>query len=152
MKFILYCGCSVVKLKVKSDYRSKFSNLTGRKKPEKYQGKWRVYCDDLQPQCNMNFIYISHHFTAWEDMNSTNWPCSQCVASQLSWSSITPVSQSYRSRVQIPLKPWYFSGFFLPIDLFSLYILFSHFRPRDATRGNSFFQNVVLCTCKFTHN
>ena len=28
----------------------------------------------------------------------------------------------------------------LGIDLFSLYILFSHFRPRDATRGNSFFQ------------
>ena len=27
-----------------------------------------------------------------------------------------------------------------PIDLFSLYVLFSHFRPRDATRGNSFFQ------------
>ena len=26
------------------------------------------------------------------------------------------------------------------IDLFSLYILFSHVRPRDATRGNSFFQ------------
>ena len=26
------------------------------------------------------------------------------------------------------------------IDLFSLYGLFSHFRPRDATRGNSFFQ------------
>ena len=26
------------------------------------------------------------------------------------------------------------------IDLFSSYILFSHFRPRDATRGNSFFQ------------
>jgi len=25
-------------------------------------------------------------------------------------------------------------------DLFSLYVLFSHFRPRDATRGNSFFQ------------
>ena len=25
------------------------------------------------------------------------------------------------------------------IDLFSLYALFSHFRPRDATRGNSFF-------------
>ena len=29
---------------------------------------------------------------------------------------------------------------YLIIDLFSLYILFSHFRPRDATRGNSFFQ------------
>ena len=27
-----------------------------------------------------------------------------------------------------------------PIDLFSLYVLFSHFRPRDASRGNSFFQ------------
>ena len=26
------------------------------------------------------------------------------------------------------------------IDLFSLYVLFSHFRPRDATRGNSSFQ------------
>ena len=26
------------------------------------------------------------------------------------------------------------------IDLFSLYILFSHFRPHDATWGNSFFQ------------
>ena len=26
------------------------------------------------------------------------------------------------------------------IDLFSLYVLFSHFRPRDAARGNSFFQ------------
>ena len=63
----------------------------------------------------MNFIYISHHFTAQEDMNSTNWPRSQCVAyySQLSWSSVAPVLR--RSRVQIPLKPWYFLGFFLPI-------------------------------------
>ena len=26
------------------------------------------------------------------------------------------------------------------IDLFSLYVLFSHFRPRDATRGNRFIQ------------
>ena len=26
------------------------------------------------------------------------------------------------------------------IDLFSLYVLFSHLRPRDVTRGNSFFQ------------
>ena len=26
------------------------------------------------------------------------------------------------------------------IDLFGLYILFSHFRPRDVTRGDSFFQ------------
>ena len=46
-------------------------------------------------------------------MNSTNWPRSQCVASQLSWLSIAPVSQ--RSWVWFPLEPWYFSGFFLPI-------------------------------------
>ena len=26
------------------------------------------------------------------------------------------------------------------IDVFSLYVLFSHVRPRDATRRNSFFQ------------
>jgi len=26
------------------------------------------------------------------------------------------------------------------IDLFSLYVLFSNLRPRDATRGNSFLQ------------
>ena len=26
------------------------------------------------------------------------------------------------------------------MDLFSLYVLFSHFKPRDVTRGNSFFQ------------
>ena len=50
---------------------------------------------------NMNFIYISHLFTAREDMKSTNWPRSRCVASQLSWSSIAPVSRR-------PLKPWYF--------------------------------------------
>ena len=31
------------------------------------------------------------------------------MASQLSWSSIAPLS--LRSRVGIPLKPWYFSGF-----------------------------------------
>ena len=32
------------------------------------------------------------------------------------------------------------ASFHCTIDLFSLYILLSHFRPRDATRGNSFFQ------------
>ena len=30
--------------------------------------------------------------------------------------------------------------FLMVLDLFGLYILFSHFRPRDATQGNSFFQ------------
>ena len=33
-----------------------------------------------------------------------------------------------------------FPRFTYIIDLFSLYVLFSHFRPRDATRGNSLFQ------------
>jgi len=42
-------------------------------------------------QCAFHIhVYISHHFTAREDMNSTNWPCSQCVALQLNWSSIAP--------------------------------------------------------------
>ena len=33
-----------------------------------------------------------------------------------------------------------FQFFRSSIDHFSLYVLFSHFRPRDATRGNSCFQ------------
>ena len=37
----------------------------------------------------------------------------------------------------------------LSIDLFSLYVLFSHFRPRDATRGNSFFQMSSHTRAKF---
>ena len=40
---------------------------------------------------NMNFIDVSLHFTA-----------------QLSWSSIATVSR--RSRVRVPLKPWYFQA------------------------------------------
>ena len=56
------------------------------------------------------FHIISLHGKIWSQqiklaslpMNSTNWPRSQCVASQLSWSSIAPVSR--RSRVWIPLK------------------------------------------------
>ena len=41
----------------------------------------------------------------------------------------------------------------LPIDLFSLYVLFSHFRPRDATRGNSFFQmsSYALANVRITN-
>ena len=38
-----------------------------------------------------------------------------------------------------PVEALNFSGL-QPIDLFSLYVLFSHFRPHDATLGNSFFQ------------
>ena len=57
----------------------------------------------LQPQFKYELFHI--YFTSFhslrEDMNSINWPCSQCVA---------PVSR--RSRVRTPLKPWFFSGFF----------------------------------------
>ena len=34
----------------------------------------------------------------------------------------------------------FMSDRYTSIDLFSLYVLFSHFRPRDATPENSFFQ------------
>ena len=95
MKFIFVLRLS---MKVKSDHRSKFTatiTLTTM-----------ITLHFHLPQYNMNFIYISHHFTAREDMNSTNWPRSQCVASQLSWSSIAQVS--WRSGVRIPLKAFFF--------------------------------------------
>ena len=46
---------------------------------------WNAYC--------LHFIYISHHFTAREDMNSINWPRSQCVALH---SSVGRASHRYR--------------------------------------------------------
>ena len=54
----------------------------------------------------MKYLWNAYHFTAREDIKSTNWPSSQCMASLLSWSSIALVSR--RSRVQIPLKPIFF--------------------------------------------
>ena len=72
----------------------------------------------------MKLLYISHHFTAREDMNWTNWPRSQRMASQLSWSSSTPVS--WRSWVRIPLKPLYFSGFY------NLYYIIFHNSVRNG--------------------
>ena len=59
--------------------------------------RWSHFTFIYNCSTNMNFIYISHHFTPRVDMNS-----------QLSWSSIAPVSR--RSRVRIPLKPWYFQA------------------------------------------
>ena len=151
-------------MKVKSDHRSKFPNLSNLKEEAgKISGhQWdlnlwppRYWCDaqpselwnhtlgarsiywvHILPCSEMMWnIYEIHVCTAVVDtiyftsfhctgryeankltslpMNLTNWPHSQFVASQLSWSSIAPVSQ--RSRVWIPLKTWYFSGFFLPI-------------------------------------
>ena len=45
----------------------------------------------------------------------------------------------FYSTVTITRSP-FFAVTVRKIDLFSLYVLFSHLRPRDATRENSFFQ------------
>ena len=37
------------------------------------------------------------------------------------------------------------------IDLFSLYVLLSHFRPSDVTPEKSVFLRLVLSTCKCMH-
>ena len=56
------------------------------------------------------------------------------VISELLWFCITSLSDWF--KVLGPLfQPWP-----TRIDLFSLYILFSHFRPRDVTLGKTFFQ------------
>ena len=96
-----------------------FKQLEGRSlKNIRASTEFEPVTSAIPVRCSTNWavkphIFISHHFTAREGINSTNWPRSQCVASHLSSSSIAPVSR--RSRVRIPLKPWYFSGFFLPI-------------------------------------
>ena len=83
---------------------------------------WNIYEIHICTRVVVDIIYFTsfHYIGRYEPnkltslpMNSRNWPRSQCVASQLSWSSIAPVSQ--RSRVWILLRPWYFSRFFLPI-------------------------------------
>ena len=38
------------------------------------------------------------------------------------------------------------------MDLFSLYVLFSHFRPRFTTLGFWILSNIVLFTCKCTYD
>ena len=44
--------------------------------------RWSLFTFIYDGSSNMNyFIYTSHHFTVWEDMNSINLPLSQCVAS-----------------------------------------------------------------------
>ena len=70
--------------------------------------RWSLFTFIYNRSVNMNFMYISHYFTAREDMNSTLTSLPLCVASKLSWSRIAPVSQ--RSRVRIPLNRWYFQA------------------------------------------
>ena len=45
----------------------------------------------------------------------------------------TSVTMTYKNSSWVGTLHWL-------IDLFSLYVLFSHLRPRDGTKGNSFFQ------------
>ena len=87
-------------MKVKSDHHSKFSNFSNWKEEawkisglQRDSNPWppRYWCDARPNKLTLL------------PMNSTNWPHSQCVASQLSWSSIAPVSR--RSRARIPLNP-----------------------------------------------
>ena len=59
--------------------------------------------------------------------------------------TVRPWRPSMQEHSQPPVQGlcpvvWLVLVFPPQIDLFGLYILFSHFRPRDATRGNSFFQ------------
>ena len=62
---------------------------------------------------------------------SFTW-CSICSAALMRSTAFCIVKLLYRSSPSRILSS--------RIDLFSLYVLFSHFRPRDATRGNSFFE------------
>ena len=74
-------------MKVECDNRSKFSNLSNWKEEAwKNQGFNGIQTHDLRDTGAMLYqlsyiSYISHDFTAREDMNSINWPCTQCVAS-----------------------------------------------------------------------
>ena len=55
--------------------------------------------------------YIVHVISLLKgDMNSENWPQSQCVASYIAqfWVGRTLHRYSRRSRIPTPLKPWFF--------------------------------------------
>ena len=57
-------------------------------------------------------------------------------------------SLDHYGAVLWPVNPCNFlPQIFTAIDLFSLYVLFSHFRPCDATQGNSLFQMSSLNAC-----
>ena len=73
MNSYLYCGC-----------RWKWRVITAVNFGKKLENllRWSLSTFIYNRSTNMNyFIWNSHHFTAREDMNSINWPHSQCVAS-----------------------------------------------------------------------
>ena len=85
-------------MKVKSDRHSKFPNLSKwREEAWKYQGFKGIQTGDL-PHTGAMLHQLSCEAT-------------QCVAERPDRGA----AGSRRSRVRIPLKPWYFPGFFLPI-------------------------------------
>ena len=73
-------------MKVKSDHRSEFSNLSNWKEEAwKYQGFNRIWTRDLRDTSAM-LNQLSCEATHWEWGHFVDlaWPCSHCVASQLS--------------------------------------------------------------------
>ena len=62
----------------------------------------------------------------------------QCVALQLSWSSIVPVSR--KPRVRIPLKPWYFQAFsFYWKKITAMITLYLHLKPQYKYEFHMYF-------------
>ena len=126
-------------MKVKSDHRSKFSNLSNWK-----EGAWKYQdfngsrtCDlrDTGAMLDQLSSGATHWkggqfvFTALEDMNSTNWPRSQCVAQLVEHrTGVTEVTGSN------PVKALIFSGFFLLISInlnFKETIVYINFNNRN---------------------
>ena len=67
--------------------------------------------------------------------SSLSWQVLEMLSDlKLSWSSIPPASR--RSRVRIPLKPWYFSGVFHPIAFIGKFtaMITLHFQIQSVTR------------------
>ena len=71
-----------------------------------------------------------------------DWPCSQCVASQLSWLSIALVSR--RSQFRILLKPWYFAGFLLPSNCLNWKIYCDDHSSLSSTTAVQYFTLLIL--------
>ena len=90
MKCLLYCGCKW-KWRVIIAVNFQLKQLEGRSlKNIRASTGIEPVTSAVRYAFHMCFTCVSHHFTAREDMNSTNWPRFRCVASQLSWSSIAP--------------------------------------------------------------
>ena len=96
------------------------------------------------------FTYTSQRFTPHgrDELNKlTSLPMCGFI-------SIAPVSQ--RSRVRIPLKPWFFSGFFFPVayigKLTPMIILHFHLQPQCKYELFPVNFTSFLCTGRYELN